>query len=514
MMRYLQGTEYDWKFTATAKRACLGFASGNCSQPRGKMLGGCDSLNGLVALRGNDRDYNEWALRGNPTWDWKNVLGYFKKSEGNQNIKLVSNDKGLYHSANGTLIIDSFGQPHPFGKVVLSAAKELGYEEIVEPIPGKWLGYTYAQGTLRNGRREGAGRNFLEPLSRKPNVHVIKNALVDKIEIVKMKATGVRFIYKGQQMRARNKKDVILSAGTLSSPQILMLSGIGPKEHLSDYNIPLVANLPVGHNLQDHVTLMIFFKLNSSGASDLTTKNLDSIYNLVVHNSGPLSKLGLRDLIAFLDTTKSSTPYPDVALQHFFFERGTADIQPYASGLKEESRSLLLRQNNETDMLGIAISLYRPKSLGRVKLTGRSIYDKPDIDLNFFDYVEEVDTLVRAIKQQIALTKTRTFRAIGCKFIRLPIPTCRERSEDEYYRCYVHNFARSNHHQVGTSKMGPHTDPEAVVDHHLRVKGIANLRQIDAGVMPYIPSGNTNIPTVMVAEKGASFIKMDWLGRN
>lgn len=509
-MRYLQKTEYDWQFSAKAKRYCLGYPGG-CSLPRGKMLGGCDSLNGIVVVRGNDRDYDDWERMGNPTWNWENVLKYFKKSEGNQNMNRFSNTSGKYHSANGQLIIDSFGENHPFGKVVTAAAKELGYNQLDDLVPYKWLGYIYAQGTLHNGRREGVAKNFLASASNRPNLHVIKNGLVEKIEIVDKKAVKVHFSYKGKNMTAKNKKDVILSAGALSSPQILMLSGIGPEKHLQEFNIEVNANLSVGKNHQDHATLMIFFQLELNNSSEyFSLQNLDNTYNIAIHNSGPLSALGLRNLLAFLNTT-SKYGYPDVGLQHFYFERGTSDIEGYANGLIEPAKWMLLEQNKKTDMLGIAISLYRPKSRGTVKLSGNSITDKPDIDLNFLDYNEEIEIFVRSIKQQVTLTTTKAYKKIGAKFMQLPIPTCRGRNLDEYYRCYVHNFCRSNHHHVGTSKMGPKSDPDAVVDSHLRVIGIDNLREIDAGIMPLIPSANTNLPTIMVAEKGADFIKMDWL---
>lgn len=465
----------------------------------------------MMYFRGNDRDYDDWGRLGCPAWNWNEALRFFKKSEANQNRKLVAYKNGKYHSANGPLIIDSTGPPHPFENVVLSAAREFGYSFVEEVNADHYLGYTRAQGTFHNGRRTGVAKSFLTPASKRSNMHVIKHALVHKIDIVNQTATSVRFTINGsRELIAKSRKEIILSAGALSSPQLLMLSGIGPRDHLEKYGIPVLADLPVGKGLQDHVGFMLFFQVEPcEDDRDPNLESLDSIYELAMRNRGPFVRPNLRNLNAFINTQRRSK-YPDIQLQHYYFRRGTNDIQPYISGMKDPAHATLLRQIEMTDVLGIAVSLMRPKSRGCVTLSGATIDDKPNIDLNFLDYEEEVDTLVRAIKLLSAFDRTFAFKAYRVKRIRLPIPGCDHLSTDEYYRCYVHNFAKSNNHQTSTSRMGPGSDPDSVVDCHLRVIGVNGLRQIDAGIMPFVPSGNTNAPTIMVAEKGADLVKQDW----
>lgn len=480
------------------------------------MLGGCHSHNAMIYLRGNERDYNEWEQLGNPTWNWRNALKYFKKSEQNKNASLVDFADGMYHSDRGKLIVDNPPGYDPFSEIILTAGLESGYKEVRDFNSGQYVGYGYVQGTIYDGRRQSTLKNFLNSAAKRPNLDIIKKALVRGIDIYDKKATGVRFIYnETNEFVAFNTKEVILSAGSISSPQILMLSGIGPAAHLQRFGIPVNSDLQVGTNLQDHAAVPLFFKFRPDGG-DVLRETLDHIYQLAVHNSGPYTGLGVSNVQGFANTVNGSrAKYPDIQQPHVHYKMGTSDLAGYLAShnMVDPAKTALLEQNNQTDVLKTFVTLLRPKSRGTVKLSSRSIYDKPIIDLNLLDVEEDMATLVRGVKYQVAQTRTRVYREYGGQFIRLPIPDCDclyEFQTDEYYRCYIRQFITTQYHPVGTSKMGPDTDPDAVLDHRLRVKGIKNLRVIDASVMPAIPSANINAATIMIAEKGSDFTKFDW----
>lgn len=478
------------------------------------MLGGSGGHNSMIYLRGNDRDYNTWRRMGNPTWEWQNVLRYFKKSEGNQNADFVRDQ--FYHSGRGKLLISNYNDTGTLGDVFIAAGVECGYKHRKDLNAGNWLGYAYTQGTLANGRRQSTAKTFLGPASLRPNLHVIKNAVVSKILIKDKEVIGVRFTYNGTtKFHARNRKDVILSAGTISSPQILQLSGIGPREHLEHIGIPVKKNLAVGENLHDHTSVPLFFAFKPSDP-DLKPQEqlLNSFYQLVVNNSGPLTGLSMSSLNALINT-KRDGPYPDIQLAFEHFDANTTDFNTFLTlfKLSEPTKSALVAQNVENDIVILVCSLLKPKSRGTVKVTTRSIADPPNIDLNWLDENDDIETLVRAVKQQVDMVNTQAYKTREVKYLQPILPACDcllDTNIDDYYRCYVSQLTVTIFHPVGTCKMGPNKDPQAVVDYRLRVKGIEKLRVIDASIMPLIPSGNTNAGTIMVAEKGSDFIKFDW----
>lgn len=510
----LIGTKYDYQYFGKSKYACLAFENG-CSMPLGKMICGSHGHNGMIYIRGNDRDFNDWHRLGNPTWDWYNVLKYFKKSEGNKNKKIARNRK--YHNDDGKLLVDNFKQSDPFGDVLLAAGIESGCEELKDINAGKWIGCTYAQGTAFNGRRQTTAKTFLTPASRRSNVHVIRNAAVIKVLIKNNKAIGVRFTYNGTNiLEARSRKDVILSAGTISSPQILLLSGIGPREHLDHMGIRVKKDLPgVGKNLHDHPSVPIFFRFNPSDAGGNPDEEiLNSFYELASNNSGALTGVGLENFSVFFNS-KNESSYPDHQVTYFHFTKNTTDFDSFLTvfGLLDPTKTALIEQNSQYDILIIVVALLKSVSRGEVTLNTLSIDDQPNIDLNWLAHSDDVEALVRGMKHQIALEDTQAFRTNGGKLLRPSLPACDcflDSNLDDYYRCYLGQLTVSSFHPVGTCKMGPHTDINAVVDHRLRVRGVENLRVIDASIMPIVPSANTNAATVMIGEKGSDFVKSYW----
>lgn len=470
----------------------------------------------MLYIRGNEQDYNNWQELGNENWFYESVLEYFKKSEGNKNCSKARDKE--HHNHKGELLIDEYLnelEQNPIVNTIMDAWKELGLKRLDDLNADKWIGYGYAQGTIHKGRRQTTAKNYLIPASKRPNLHIIKHAQVTKVLFRANKAFGIKFIYKKQyNMTARTQKEIILSAGTISSPTLLMLSGIGPKEHLKKFNIPIVSNLPVGKNLVDHVCVHMFFELNSNNLKHIAKEigSLDSIYEYAVHQTGPYSHLGIANFQTFFHT-KNDSKYPDVQVNHVFYKQNSSVLAFEAAQFKEPSKSYLIQKNTNSDILLIRVILLNPKSVGKIELSDTNPYGKPKIYLNYLDHSDDMNTMIRGVKNVLKMISTKSFRDKQAKFIYLPANECEALSinSDDYLRCYIRSYSKSVYHYTSTSRMGPDFDENSVVDPRLKVKGVNGLRQIDAGIMPYIVSANINAAVIMIAEKGADLVKEDWI---
>lgn len=488
----LRNTPHDWQFYAESNSACLGYRD-RCFWPRGKVLGGSSAINAMFYVRGTPRDFNRWAEIGNPTWDYETALKYMKKSEGQQNPELVKYKDGRYHSDQGPMLIDNNGnETFALSKLFIEAGQELGIKHVNDINVDDVLGYTHVQVFMANGRRQSTAKAFLVPAKNRTNLHVIKHAHVQKILIDDTNVvTGVEFEIKNDQIyTATVQKEVILSAGAVSSPQLLMLSGIGPKKHLEKHNIKVKRDSPVGKNLLDHIYVPIHFKFHRSTAvKEPLVQTLDEIYNFAVHNSGPLTRMDVSQVLAMINTA-NGTGEPDIELHVNTFERASFQFKVhYENGrFDADATNILLKANEEADIGVIQAILLQPKSTGFIELTSASPDDHPRIFPNYFSEEEDMNTMLRAMKQQYSLIETETFRKHEGEFIRLPLKECDKLlfNSDEYWRCYIRHFSSTLFHPVGTSKMGPDSDPEAVVDSRLNVRGVKQLRQIDAGISKLI----------------------------
>lgn len=514
----IQNTEHDWQFRSEPSDTACRAVKNGCFWPRGKMLGGSHGLNGNVYMRGNKNDFAEWESLGNPEWNWKSILKYFKKTESNTNRSFVERHEGEWHSATGELNVDAYPHSEEIRSVFFEAAKEFGYNTIDDHNAEVNVGYANAQGTLKNGERHSTAKAFLVTAKDRPNFHVIKYAHVTKIRIDSAKkVTGLEFTYKNsQKFVAHARFEYILSAGAINSPHLLMVSGIGPKEHLKQFDIPVVQDsIGVGKNLQDHLIVPLIFQFHKSTAQpEKPTDLLDNLYNFLIHRKGPLTGIGTINLVGMVNTENCTAQYPDIELQHFNQNRQSPSLKTllYAMDYKDYVIEPLLKANAEGETNLIYVELLRPKSTGEILLRSANPYDAPRILPNYLSEKDDIDTLVRGLKFQANFVNSKSFKEHEGVLIRIPLADCdqHEYQSYDYWVCYMSHMGTTVYHPVGTAKLGPDSDRYAVVDEKLKVKGIKNLRVIDASVFPTQVSGNPNAAIIMSAEKGVDFVIKKW----
>ncbi|KAK2703762.1 glucose dehydrogenase [FAD, quinone]-like [Artemia franciscana] len=515
---FLQLTDIDWKFkTEPQPTACLGFQGRRCNWPRGKVLGGSSVLNYMLYVRGNRRDYDSWAAMGNEGWDYNSVLPYFLKSEDNRNPYLAATP---YHGTGGPLTVQEAPWRSPLATAFVQAGEEIGYEN--RDGNGEFQsGFMIAQGTLRRASRCSTAKAFIRPVRHRKNFHVSMHSYAHKILIDPhtKRAYGVEFQKKDKIYVVYATKEVILSAGSVNTPHLLMLSGIGPAEHLREMNIPLIHDAPVGNNLQDHIAAgwMTFLIDQPVSMVQSRFENLPSILRYQLFSSGPLSVPGGVEGLAWVKTKfeNQTDDYPDI---EFHFVSGTpasdggAQVR-WIHGQSERTWNEYFAPISFRDTWSVVPMLLRPRSNGYIRLRSDSPYDKPIIIPNYLVDDQDVKVLVEGVKIGLALAETQAFKKFGTKFYAKPFPGCEHLPlwTDDYWACCTRHYSSTIYHPAGTAKMGPKWDKTAVVDPQLRVYGIQGLRVIDASIMPNVVSGNTNAPTIMIGEKGSDLIKEYWL---
>ncbi|KAI5635483.1 GMC oxidoreductase domain-containing protein [Phthorimaea operculella] len=517
---YLQLSKLDWKYkTEPQGTSCLAMEGGRCNWPRGKVLGGSSVLNYMLYLRGNKKDYDNWAAQGNKGWSYKDVLYYFKKSEDNQNPYLAQTP---YHSTGGYLTVAEAPYHTPLVTSFIDAGMELGYTN--RDINGEnQTGFMVAQGTLRRGSRCSTSKAFLRPAKDRANLHIAMHSHVTKVLIdprTKI-AFGVEFVRHKLIHRIRARKEVILSAGTINSAQLLMLSGIGPAEELTKHRIPVIQNLKVGHNLQDHIGLggLAFMVNKPISIVEHRLHTVSTLMEYAVMGEGPLTIMGGVEGLAFVNTkyVNASDDFPDIEF-HFISGSTNSDGGEQlrkVHGLMETFYDAVFRPINNMDVWSIIPMLLRPKSKGFIQLRSANPYDYPYIYPNYLTDEMDVKTLIEGVKIAVAVSKTRAFQRHGSTINSHVFPACVsiQRYTDAYWECMIRQYTATIYHPVGTAKMGPYWDPDAVVDPQLRVYGVKGLRVIDGSIMPNLVSGNTNAPIIMIGEKGSDMIKEFWLKR-
>lgn len=479
----LHRTEVDWGFTTEPQKYVN---NRRMYLPRGKTLGGCSSTNAMAYVRGNAADYDEWAELGNKGWSYKEILPYFIKSEHNEDID------NAYHGKNGLLNIThaKYFQT-PYAQAFVDACVEKGIAENKDYNGEKQEGAGFFQFSIKNGKRHSVATAFLKPVLSRPNLIVLTHARVKQILIENNKTTGVEYINeKNELLKVSVSKEVIVSAGSFQSPQILMLSGIGDAEELKQHNIPLKKDLPgVGKNLQDH----LFFFVSSLSLQQ-------EGFN---HHLKPLSQIV--DLVQWLITHKGALTVSPLEAYAFMTINGAKSVNlqfhfaPLHIGDAQNNVDVYNTKTYPTvDGYTILPSLVKPKSRGYVALKSANPLDEPIIQPNFLSEEEDLKTLVDGTRKALEVMNANAFSPY-----RKAIIAPADQSEAGIIEHIKQNL-ETIYHPVGTCKMG--NDAMAVVNHELKVHGIEGLRVVDASIMPTIVAGNTNAPTIMIAEKAAAMI--------
>ncbi|XP_044272488.1 glucose dehydrogenase [FAD, quinone] [Tribolium madens] len=509
-------TSYNWGYKSERlKTACLGLIDGRCNMPRGKALGGTSVINFLLYTRGTKLDFDQWENLGNRGWNYDQVLPYFIKSENCTKCREID---GKYHGKSGYLSVEHPGYESPLVKLFIKSGEDLGYQNN-DPNAPYGLGFSKVLATMRNGMRCSASKAFLKPVLHRPNLHISIKTRVTKILIDPntKQAYGVEFLKNRRKFTVLVKKEVILSAGSINSPHLLMLSGVGPQKDLTRVGIPVLQNLKVGYNLQDHMAMsaLVFFVNESITVSDRGVQNPVDIFNYVFNGRGPYTIPGGAEALAFVQTKYAKVgDYPDIEL---VLGAGALNGDVYGSlrSLLGIPRSLFERvyaPHAYKPAFSIAPVLMRPKSRGRVVIKDGNPLHWPKLIPNYFEDEEDVQTMVEGIKMAITITQSRYFQKYNITMITTPFPGCENVpfGTDAYWACAVRHVATTLGHQVGTCKMGPFSDPDAVVDEQLKVYGIKGLRVVDGSIMPNVVAGHTNAVIMMIGEKASDMIKQEW----
>ena len=458
--------------------------------PRGKVLGGSSSINAMVYVRGNPRDFDEWSELGNPGWSYKEVLPYFKKMESWQN------GADNFRGGDGPLHVSEVSnQLHPLCDNFLSAAEEIGIKLNPDMNGKSQEGVGNYQITTHKGQRMSSSKAYLWPVMSRSNLIVVKNALASKILIKENKAYGVEYLKSGSTHKVYAKREVILSAGSINSPQLLQLSGIGPKKILRDADIQMIHESPaVGQNLQDHLGVSYFYKSKVPTLNDQLRPVLGKIYQgikYILTRSGPLS-LSVNQSGGFIKT-RDGLSKPNIQLY----------FSPVSYSLESPDRRAMLSPDPFSAML-LGVSNCNTSSRGKVQIKNSDPSTPPIIEPNYLSHEGDIKDLLDGVKVLRKLAKTDSFRpVIGEEF--RPGPNCQT---DEQMIQHIKDTVWTVFHPSSTCRMGP--DPKSnVVDSDLKVYGIEGLRVADASIFPQLVCGNINAATIMVGEKASDLILKD-----
>ncbi|KAK5644057.1 hypothetical protein RI129_007902 [Pyrocoelia pectoralis] len=489
MSEYLRGLEYNWNFKTTHQSAsCLGMVNGKCSFPSGKGLGGSSILSDLSYERGNKIDYDSWCEQGMFGWCYNDVLPLFKKSE---NFKIPDRDDE-YHGTGGPLNVEPVKLCHRQLDAFIEANIELGREE---------------KNTV-NGARQSVANAFLNNALNRTNLKISSSSLVTKIITFLNKATGVHFSRRGRLYKAKATKEIILAAGAIGSAQLLMLSGIGPKNHIRSKDIPIVKDLPVGENFQDHPAyLALHFVTNYTEP----VVSIDENVRDYLEGFGSYTVGGNTQGLAFVKVNQSDRyERPDIQLV-IIPSNNTNYFEQRAYNYNEETYNAIWPKLDPRRSFTIKIVLLHPKSRGTVRLRSSSPYLYPSIDSNLFSdrNGDDIENMYRGILAAIELVETNAFKNINAVLFDATVPacSCHVYLSKQYWYCQIRHLAVPLGRIVGTSKMGPYGSKDAVVSNDLRVHGMKRLRVADSSIIPSSVSADPSIASIMIGEKVSELIK-------
>ena len=490
----------DWMYNTEADKGLNGRV---LRYPRGKTLGGCSSINGMIYMRGQARDYDNWArLSGEAGWNWENSLADFMAHEDHYKLDHgadpVTGDNSRFsdhHGHGGEWriekqrlrwdVLDSFAE----------AAEQAGFPRIEDFNTGDNAGVAYFDVNQRSGWRWNTSKAFLRPAKARANLTVWTEAQVEKLLLErgddgKLRCVGARVHHGGEMKEMRATRETVLSAGAVNSPQILQLSGIGPGEVLRHHGIEVQQDVPVGENLQDHLQIRAVFKVKGTPTMNTLANSLFGKARIgaqyLLKRSGPMS-MAPSQLGAF---TRSDPSRPHANLEYH--------VQPLS--LEAFGEDL-----HDFPAMTVSVCNLNPTSRGHVRIGSANFRDAPKITPNYLSTEEDRKVAADSLRQARQIMAQPAMARYSPDEFK---PGVQYHSDDDLARL-AGDIATTIFHPAGTVKMGRADDPSAVLDPHLRLKGVAGLRVVDASVMPEITSGNTNSPTVMIAEKAARWILDD-----
>jgi choline dehydrogenase-like flavoprotein len=449
--------------------------------PRGRVLGGCSSINGMAYFRGHPQDFDDWAAAGASGWSYEEVLPYFRRSEHNETF-----GESRYHGRGGPMTVTDIPRPNALIERFLEATSSLGYLRCADFNAADPEGFGTRQATIRAGRRESGVTAFLDPARRRPQLTILTDATVTQILIDGRRARGVSFERGGAVHTLLTRREVILAAGAYASPQLLMLSGVGDGAHLKELGIEIKHHLPgVGAGLQDHPASLVQMKTEDITSYGVSLKTLPrgawNVLEYLFFRRGPLASNVLEGT-GFLRTRPELTrPDLQMALMPMLRNPSGSPI-PVGHGY------------------GIIPIAIRPGSRGSVRLASRDPREAPLIDPNYLDDPEDLRTLLAGLKIARRILGAPAF----APFKGMELIPGEKVADDAALTEYIRSSVVTVHHPASTCRMG--TDPLAVVDPELRVRGLEGLRVADASVFPRVVAGNTNAAVVMVAEKASDLI--------
>ena len=473
--------DYDWCLPAETDPTIGGR---EMQWSAGKVLGGSSSINGQVYMRGERSDYDNWEKLGCAGWNWDSVFPYFLKSE------TLHDAPSQSHGGYGPLSVSPVRQPQAIGQHVIDAFCQIGIPLNNDYCDGSQYGVYRVYATQRDGRRCSVANAYLDPARGRANLTIVTGALVEKIIIENARATGVVYRHDGAVVRIDANREVIVSAGTIHSPAILMRSGIGPAAHLQEHGIGVAVDLPgVGQNLREHNTISVakFVSIPTLSAQLGPFRMVGHLFNYLLRRKGLLTTPAVQVMAAMKSDPDLTDP--DLILS----------MLPVAATFNDDGNPVVERRSS----FSFGFHVARPQSRGEIRLRSANPQDKPIIDHRLLGDDGDIAKLVKGLRILERLCHAPALASI----ITGPLKPDPFPDNDVALEDYVRTSGGIGYHSVGTCRMGPDGDPLAVLDTELRVRGVAGLRVVDASVMPEPVSANTNAPTIMIAERAAEFIR-------
>jgi choline dehydrogenase-like flavoprotein len=455
-------------------------------QPRGKTLGGSSSINAMAYHRGHPEDFDRWAALGNPGWSYQEVLPFFKRAEHNEHFK------DALHGQNGPLNVRFHASPNPFGETFVEAGVQAGYPACPDQNGASMEGFGRVQVMQKDGQRCSAAKAYLTPNRHRPNLRIETHAHATRIVFDGKRAVGIEFVQNGIKRSLRARHELILSSGAFNSPQLLLLSGVGPTDDLLKLDIPVVHELPgVGQNLVDHIDYVHSYRVKSRHLIGLSLAGIwdvtKAVFSYWRKRTGPLTT-NFAEACAFVKTSAA-------------LRQADIELALTVAMFADHGRTLYRGHG-----LSVHACLLHPKSIGQLKLASADPLAPPLIDPAFLTHPDDIKTLIQGYRVIEKVMATDAFKAFDPKDV-LDAPMTSDAEIEQVLR----DRSDTLYHPVGTCKMG--SDAMAVVDTRLQVHGLQGLRVVDASIMPTIIGCSTTAATVMIGEKAADFIREDRAAR-